>query len=384
MVTTTSADGVLKSYYLDAVAEQLNKTANPLLAAIEQTSSDVWGKDVRKAAVYGVHGGVGAGTEDGALPATSGGGYAQLTATLKNLYGRIEISDKAVRASRGDEGAFVDLLNTEMEQLIKSSSFNFGRMLFGDGSGKLGTVSSVSGTTYTMDSVRNFAVGMIVDIIGSGGESVATARTVTGVDYANGTITLSGASATNAGNCGVYVQNSRDQEITGLGAIFSSSETLYGLTRADHPWLNPVKVEVDGAITENAVQKAIDLVEESAGSKVNFIVCSWGVRRALFKVLSAYRQIDTVELAGGAKAITFNGIPVVADRFCPSGTMYLLNTDDFRLHQLCDWQWLEGENGRILAQVPGKPVYTATLVKYAELLCSRPCGQAVLTGITEE
>ena len=384
MVTTTSADGVLKSYYLDAVAEQLNKTANPLLAAIEQTSSDVWGKDIRKAAVYGVHGGVGAGTEDGALPATSGGGYAQLTATLKNLYGRIEISDKAVRASRGDEGAFVDLLNTEMEQLIKSSSFNFGRMLFGDGSGKLGTVSSVSGTTYTMDSVRNFAVGMIVDIIGSGGESVATARTVTGVDYANGTITLSGASATNAGNCGVYVQNSRDQEITGLGAIFSSSETLYGLTRADHPWLNPVKVEVDGAITENAVQKAIDLVEESAGSKVNFIVCSWGVRRALFKVLSAYRQIDTVELAGGAKAITFNGIPVVADRFCPSGTMYLLNTDDFRLHQLCDWQWLEGENGRILAQVPGKPVYTATLVKYAELLCSRPCGQAVLTGITEE
>ena len=384
MVTTTSADGVLKSYYLDAVAEQLNKAANPLLAAIEQTSSDVWGKDVRKAAVYGVHGGVGAGTEDGALPATSGGGYAQLTATLKNLYGRIEISDKAVRASRGDEGAFVDLLNTEMEQLIKSSSFNFGRMLFGDGSGKLGTVSSVSGTTYTMDSVRNFAVGMIVDIIGSGGESVATARTVTGVDYANGTITLSGASATNAGNCGVYVQNSRDQEITGLGAIFSSSETLYGLTRADHPWLNPVKVEVDGAITENTVQKAIDLVEESAGSKVNFIVCSWGVRRALFKVLSAYRQIDTVELAGGAKAITFNGIPVVADRFCPSGTMYLLNTDDFRLHQLCDWQWLEGENGRILAQVPGKPVYTATLVKYAELLCSRPCGQAVLTGITEE
>ena len=384
MVTTTSADGVLKSYYLDAVAEQLNKTANPLLAAIEQTSSDVWGKDVRKAAVYGVHGGVGAGTEDGALPATSGGGYAQLTATLKNLYGRIEISDKAVRASRGDEGAFVDLLNTEMEQLIKSSSFNFGRMLFGDGSGKLGTVSSVSGTTYTMDSVRNFAVGMIVDIIGSGGESVATARTATGVDYANGTITLSGASATNAGSCGVYVQNSRDQEITGLGAIFSSSETLYGLTRADHPWLNPVKVEVDGAITENAVQKAIDLVEESAGSKVNFIVCSWGVRRALFKVLSAYRQIDTVELAGGAKAITFNGIPVVADRFCPSGTMYLLNTDDFRLHQLCDWQWLEGENGRILAQVPGKPVYTATLVKYAELLCSRPCGQAVLTGITEE
>ena len=384
MVTTTSADGVLRSYYLSAVAEQLNKEANPLLAAIEQTSSDVWGKDVRKAAVYGVHGGVGAGTEEGDLPATAGSGYAQLTATLKNLYGRIEISDKAVRASRSDEGAFVDLLNTEMEQLIRSSSFNFGRMLFGDGSGKLGTVSAVSGTTYTLDSAKNFAVGMIVDVIEADGDSAAAGRTVTGVDYANKKITLSGASITGAQNCSIYVQGSKDMEITGLGAIFSDSETLYGLARADHPWLKPVSVAVGGALTEHAVQKAIDLVEESAGSRVNFIVCSWGVRRALFKVLSAYRQIDTVELAGGAKAITFNGIPVVADRFCPAGTMYLLNTDDFKLHQLCDWQWLEGENGRILAQVPGKAVYTATLVKYAELLCSRPCGQAVLTGITEE
>ena len=384
MVTTASADGVLRSYYLDAVAEQLNKTANPFLAAVEQTTSDVWGKDVRKPAVYGVHGGVGAGTEDGALPAAGEGGYAQLTATLKNLYGRIEISDKAVRASRSDEGAFVDLLNTEMERLVRSSSFNFGRMLFGDGTGLLGTVSAVSGTTYTLDSARNFAVGMIVDVIGSTGTDVAKGRTVTGVDYANKKVTLSGTSITEAATCGVYVQNSRNLEITGLGAIFSSSETLYGLTRADNPWLNPVKVASVGTLTENAVQKAIDLVEETAGSKINFIVCSWGVRRALYDVLSAYRHIDTVELAGGAKAITFNGIPVVADRFCPSGTMYLLNTDDFRLHQLCDWQWLEGENGRILAQVPGKPVYTATLVKYAELLCSRPCGQAQLTGITEK
>ncbi len=384
MVTTASADGVLRSYYLDAVAEQHNKTANPFRAAVEPTTSDVWGKDVRKPAVYGVHGGVGAGTEDGALPAAGEGGYAQLTATLKNLYGRIEISDKAVRASRSDEGAFVDLLNTEMERLVRSSSFNFGRMLFGDGTGLLGTVSAVSGTTYTLDSARNFAVGMIVDVIGSTGTDVAKGRTVTGVDYANKKVTLSGASITEAATCGVYVQNSRNLEITGLGAIFSSSETLYGLTRADNPWLNPVKVASVGTLTENAVQKAIDLVEETAGSKINFIVCSWGVRRALYDVLSAYRHIDTVELAGGAKAITFNGIPVVADRFCPSGTMYLLNTDDFRLHQLCDWQWLEGENGRILAQVPGKPVYTATLVKYAELLCSRPCGQAQLTGITEK
>ena len=33
------------------------------------------------------------------------------------------------------------------------------------------------------------------------------------------------------------------------------------------------------------------------------------------------------------------------------------------------------------AYLAGKPVYTATLVKYAELICEKPCGQGVLTGI---
>ena len=61
--------------------------------------------------------------------------------------------------------------------------------------------------------------------------------------------------------------------------------------------------------------------------------------------------------------------------------MYLLNTDDFVLHQLCDWKWLEGENGQILRQNPGYPTYSATLVKYAELICDKPCGQAKISGI---
>ena len=72
MVTTTSADSALRSYYLDAVAEQLNKNVNPFLAAVEQTSSDVWGKDIKKTVVYGLHSGIGAGTEDGDLPSGTG------------------------------------------------------------------------------------------------------------------------------------------------------------------------------------------------------------------------------------------------------------------------------------------------------------------------
>ncbi len=382
MVTTQTADNALKSYYLDIVSDQLNLSANPLLAKIGRTTADVWGKDVRKLVRYGVNGGIGAGTEEGALPSAGGNRYAQFTASLKNLYGTVEISDKAIRASANNEGAFINLLNDEMEGLVKSSSFNFGRMLFGDGSGKLATVTLVSGTEYTVDSVIALAEGMIVDLYASG-SAIATGRTVVAVDRSAKKITLSGASVTGAKDAVVVLQNSYGLELTGLGAIFSDSATLYGVTRAGNPWMNPYTETAVGAITENKIQKAMDKVEENAGSAVNFIVCSWGVRRALINELSKSRHTETLELDGGFRALSFNGIPVVADRFCPEGTMYLLNTEDFRLHQLCDWQWLEGEEGKILRQKAGKPVYTATLVKYAELICSRPCGQAKLSGITE-
>jgi hypothetical protein len=99
MVTLNSADGALKSFYLDAVTESLNTKINPFLAKIEHTSNYVTGKEVRKVLRVGLNGGIAAGTETGDLPASEITTYRQMVAPLKNLYGTIEISDKAVRAS---------------------------------------------------------------------------------------------------------------------------------------------------------------------------------------------------------------------------------------------------------------------------------------------
>ena len=387
MVTLTSADNALKTLYLGVVAEQLNTAVNPLLARFQQTSSDVWGKEIRKLAPFGINGGIGAGTEEGDLPSAAGNNYAQFVLTLKNLYGTIEISDKAIRASENNSGAFVNLLEAEMEGLVKASKFNFGRMLFGDGSGKLCKVSSVSGNVLTVDAVNNVIEGMVVDVIGNSGKTpVVTARRIVDVDRASKKVTLSGASigvGTVTEGDFLTVQGSYNKELTGLGAIFGESETLYGLTRASNKWLTPYKT-TSATLTDVTIQKAIDTLEEVAGSVADFIVCSGGVKRAYQDYLITNRtNIDVMNLQGGYKAISYNGIPVVSDRFAPQGTMYILNSGDFKLHQLCDWRWLEGDDGRIIKQVANKPVYTATLVKYADLICDRPIGQAMISGITE-
>lgn len=384
MVTLTSAQDALKTVYLGVVSDQLNISANPLLSKINQTTRDVWGKEVRKLAPYGINGGIGAGTEEGSLPNPASNNYVQFVTTLKNLYGTIEISDKAIRASQHNAGAFVNLLNDEMEGLIKASSFNLGRMLYGDGSGKLATVAQAStqDTLAEVDSVRNLIEGMVVDFYNDQAviEGLKGVRIVA-IDRQNSQIKLN-TTVTIPQGAVMYVQGSKDQEITGLGAIFKTSGTLYGVDKSQYTWMNPY-VKAETSIGDETLQVAVDTLEETTGSMVDFIVCSSKVKRLYQKYLQSYRRnIDIMELNGGFRAISFNGIPLISDRFVEDDTMYLLNTKEFNLHQLCDWKWLEGEDGKIIKQNAGFPTYSATLVKYADLVCNKPNGQAKISGIT--
>ena len=384
MVSLASADSALKNVYIGVVANQLNVNANPLLAQIKRSNKNVIGKEIRKLAPFGVNGGIGAGTETGPIPTASSNAYVQFSSDLKNLYGKIEISDKAIRCSQNSAAAFVNLLTEEMEGLIKSSTFNLGRMLYGDGSGLLATITGYSSGIITCDKVNNVVEGMILDVY-NGSVLVQAGIKVRYVDRVENKITISTSGITGTITSGhkLYVQGSKDNEITGLGKIFSNSNSLYGVQRNSNKWLAPYVSSTQTEISDNLIETAIDFLNEKADSKINFIACSSAVKRAYQEYLAAYRRnIDVIDMKGGFKAISHNGIPMVADRFVDSDTMYLLNTNDFTLYELCDWTWLEGENGRILKQIEGYPTYSATLVKYAELMCDKPCGQAKISGIS--
>jgi hypothetical protein len=387
MISLETAEKALKSLYLGVVSEQLNLGTNPLVAKIQQTTSDVFGKDVVKMVSYGLNGGIGAGLETGDLPIASGNNYAQFRVELKNLFGTIEITDKAIKASENTAGAFVNLLNAEMEGLLKASKFNFGRMVFGDGSGYLGAVLTTDTTDkkkITVVDTKNFLEGMIVDICSPTG--IETAKTkILKVDRTAKVVTVSANTSTLTSSHSFYIQGSKGLELTGLGAIFGNGASLYGLTRADNPWLRPSIIDLNGShISVASIQRILDDAEEKYGASADIILSSYGVRRAMVDELSLNRlNIDYQNLDGGYKALSFSGIPWIADRFVEKGSFYALNSEDFKLHQLCDWRWLESESGKVLNQLSNKAAYKATLVKYAELICERPCGQAKMTNILE-
>jgi hypothetical protein len=285
----------------------------------------------------------------------------------------------------------INALDGEVRGSYAAAKWNISRALFGDGSGKLakviGAEKNGAYTILTLDGTKNVIEGLCIDVYEGGDDPTLTeqnsAHRIVSVDRAANTVTVLGT-VTLTGEGFITVQGSFNRELCGLGAIFGDSETLYGLKRSEHKWLKPHKFEAE-YISDTVIQKAIDAMEEVSGSTADFIVCSAGVKRAYQSYLSSCRTNSNVmDLDGGYKAITYNGIPIVSDRFCPEGTMYVLNTKDFHLHQLCDWRWLEGDDGKVLKQINGKPVYSATLVKYVDLICDRPIGQAVITGITEE
>ena len=379
MITLANADKALKTYYLDAVASQLD-AISPFYAAIDKHSTEVYGKEVKVAVVKPDNTRVVAGTEDGDLPAAGSNRYVNLTSTLKNIYGTIEISDKALRASQNSSGAFVDLLNAEMEGLISSAKVNFSRMLYGDGNGYVGTITKTSGSTLTVEPIGRVYEGMSVDIrSGSGILEDGEDLTVASVDYANGTITLSSTPDDTLTGSSVYVHGAYGNEITGFRAIFGTGD-IYGLTRSSESLLNPVEFTL-ATLSESGIMENINHMEAFCNNRPNMILCSYKTKSAIGALLTgAKMQLDTAVLNGGYSAILFDGIPVVADRYCPDDSIYLINTDDFVLAQLCDWAWLEDEDGKILKQVPGKAAYSATLVKYAELICKRTCAQGVITG----
>ncbi len=383
MVTLQTAENALKSVYLGVVADQINISTSPLFAKIKRSSKDIYGKEIVKAAPFGVNGGFGAGGETGPLPVAGNKNYAQFRATLKNLYGQFEISDKAVRASASNVGAFVNLLADEMETLVKSCSFNLNRMLYGAGDGLVATVSSVDATNkvVTCDSVRNIVEGMMLDVYGTTGKTNTAPVKVVAVDRASNKFKFEGTHTIAAANK-LYVQGSKDQELTGIEALFTG-DTLYGLSKSDYYWLKSFQDKTEGEISDIRIQTAIDFLEENADSKINFIATSRKIRRAYQEYLNIYRKnVDIVDLGNGIKTITHNGIPVYADRFVKEGDMYLLNTDDFTLYELGDWSWIEDEAGRVIRQNAGYPTYSATLVKYGELICDKPYGQGKISNIS--
>lgn len=131
-------------------------------------------------------------------PSSSKGKQLQAYRTAK--YGVVTIDAEAILASRGDKGAFFNLLTTETDRILEEMGDSYAFDLYRDTSGKRGRVSSINSNTITLtdpEDARNFKEGMtVVADDDSAGASLRSGSTsVVSVDEDAGTVTLTSVAA---------------------------------------------------------------------------------------------------------------------------------------------------------------------------------------------
>lgn len=413
MVTMQTFDTALKDIYEEPLRDQINTGSGIFLAKVEQTSKDIeGGRRVYKIAPYGVNGGTGSGSDTQALPVSGGNLYAPFISGIKSIRGVIKFTDQVMKASRSSKAAFLSAMESEQDGLLKSAKFTYGRQSYLDGTGictKCGDTNN--SVTVNVKSTQYLIEGMIIDIVNANGNPIPNGekRRIVAVNrignqksiVLDGTTDVSDLTTTSdfsASNLVIVEQGSYKQELTGMEAVFAQSGSLYGLDKSKNPWLVPYRrdlktvkedqttgnqIEEKGAIDDQTIVDTINFVEEYRGSNINLLIANPAVESEYYRYLAqTKRSVNTTTLEGGYKSLSVAGRPMVKDRFVKPGCLKLLDTTQWKMHTLDggDWSWLD-EDGKILKWVSNFAMWTAVLIKYCELICDHPGGQAEIVNI---
>jgi hypothetical protein len=398
---------ILKEYYLGPVAEQLNNEVL-LLSRLDAKSEDLVGKRAYVPLHTSRSGGIGARAESAALPTSGNQAYDKAVYDLKYLYGRVQVTGPSMAKTKNEAGAFLQALKGELDGIRNDLQKDLARQVYNDGTAKVAQCgTSTSTTTITLAASGSLAgqeairkghlyVGMLVDIgTEANVDAQVVSREITAVDYANGTITISGA-ATNTSashfvsragsgiDNGASATGSRSNEVDGLKRIVSTSATTFGeVDPATKPFWDNKRIGSVGAIALDDLQQGLNLIRLEGG-KPSVMVTTLGVQREIFNLLDQnvrYVDPESYNYVAGFQTIEYAGLPVIADIDAPYGNLYMLDESTMKVFSDQDWHFLDAD-GQTLRQVAGFDAFEAVMTRYMNLGVTKRNNHAVLSGIT--
>lgn len=392
--TMSTLQDVLKNFYIGPIRENLNQ-ATVLLAQVKKSSKEVVGEQVILPLHMGRNWGVGARgtTGTGTLPTARNQQYKKATFTTKDVYGRISIYGKTIRATKTDKGAFLRSVTSETKGMVDDLGSDINRQLYGDGTGTLATCSTgATSATVVVDSTQYLEEGMYIDFYTAGTINANTAKLISTID-SDTTFTLSASITWTTGDTINLSGVGQTDELNGLALITANSGSLEGI---DPATVSLWKGNVFGddtspvALKESAMQQVVD-ANDKRGGKTDFIGTSYKGRAQYIALLRSQKRFTNPEigkLKGGYKYIDFNDIPLVVDRHCQENStttrMYFLTMDSLGLYRMADFEWAQ-EDGAILARQVGSGAtesYEGTLVCDMEFATDARRKNGVLKGIS--
>lgn len=345
--------------------------------------------------------------ENETLPAPGSSEYTYLQEPLRHAYALFNITGQLLKASESSEGAFKSAFTQEIDDTVLASKLDFNRAAYGDGSGRLATLSAnalLGASSIVVTSTVNFRTGEIVDFVNAAGTVISPAHTVTGVDRTTLTLTISPvtvAAITAATDFPVKASsdstiavpnNSQNKEIQGLSSIVAATGTLHGVNPTTYGFWKSYTSAAGGAISDAKLRDAKDGVMFESGVDIDgsgldyAIVTTRGIRRRYADTLLALKRFNdaqSTKLHGGFTTLMFDENPIFVDDQCPVGNVYGLALNKLFWSQMSDWDWME-EDGKVLKWESRRDRYVAVLYKYCQLGTTQRNAHFRLTGITDD
>lgn len=329
----------------------------------------------------------------------------QFIVTRRKEYQIYTLEQEAILAGRDDRGSLIRTLSTEVDSALNNMNRTMGVALYGDGSGSLGQLTNVSGTTFTVgDSIVNFEVGMeIVASTGSTKTAIlrnsATGQYITSINRAAGTFVVNANTDTCATGDWLFVKGDRQTaaitantdylKVSGLDAWNpvtspSASESFYGVDRSiDATRLAGHRKDISTLQPEEGYIVALaDLARE--GANPSHIFTSFADEKNLklalgSKVDTEYSTVGDV----GFESIRVRGpkgsVKLYADVNAPVGYARILQLDTWALKHLGDLINVADMDGSTLHREYQADRFEGRMSFYGNVVCYNPSANMVAT-----
>jgi len=344
---------------------------------------------------------IGAKLESEALPTPQRQRYDKVTITPKYVYGTIRVTGPAIAAAKANVMAFADSLASEISNAFIDVRTDLGRMTFGDGWGKLATLSAaatpsaVATWTFTCDNttgVHYLREGMIVDFYESNTlDADNDVSEITSIDPSTKIVTCAAnatASGTVASAAEVVRTATREathdtssdtsREIMGFLGIIDDGTNVATFQDIDRTAAGKrlwkanylANSSVDRELTLDLMQRAIDLARYSGGSTINDIRMGLGQRRKYVALLQPDIRYTPMQLEGGFERLTYAGgdarIRISVDPDCVPGKIFFQTKGTIKRYELKSLGWADLD-GNILNRRSGYDEWNAFLCIYTNL-----------------
>jgi len=345
ILDSSNLAGLTKNIYGPAELKNLFNLASPLNARIGSATQGTLGGAGFFFAVKDKINNSGLFTNpDGQVPTALAFDVQQAKVVPKAYMISNEVTAFAAELASGNLSSFVPVVTEAIADSMAAAAADHEVAVFGDNTGKIGTIASVAGTVITLtDGITNFRVGMPVDAINITGTQVGASTTVTDVNYVNNTITVAVSTSFAATN-GLYRTGTQagagtfaDRSFDGLTAGVADSGTYLNIDPASYPrWKGNVENCQGAPLDEDVLERAkVRLMQEIGRSRnaMNDVAVILNPRQYRALQLSSYSRsrYDMPNRVLGADVSGFVGLgEIIESPFAPEDAVYVGDMDELQ------------------------------------------------------